>query len=99
MEVWIQEHQVDRQDPLAGETAAYHLEHKLGGSLRLLLERQSEPPASTFQPGRRAAPWRGKHLEPEGYKDPDIQRLWQGRCGAVQRNGFDQELLIFKNYR
>ena len=42
LEVRLQEHQVDRENPLRERPAAHHLEHRQSARIRLLLQRESQ---------------------------------------------------------
>ena len=77
VEVRLQEHQVDRPDPLRVRAAPYGVEHRECRRVRLLREREPRGGSSALESGSRAAP--AGDLRPSS--DTDVQRL--RRSGGV----------------
>jgi len=89
VEVWIQEHQVDREDKSGGPATSDDLERRVTGRIRLLFKRQSERRSSALESGERTANRRVQRP-----RDLDVQWLRRTSCALVRWNGFENGILI-----
>src|SRR5690606_8472986 len=95
MEVRLQEHQVDRGDPLYRAHAADRVESPATRGVWLLQQRQSGRGPSALEPEDRA-PHR-RHREPAVRRpdsDPALQRLRGAGGGALFGDGFEEMVLM-----
>src|SRR6185437_4552150 len=90
VEVWLQGHQVDREDPLHRARAADDVEPGCEARVRLLREREPGGGPPALEPGDGAAHRRG-----EAAADAAVQRL-RGRGGGALRGHGPQTVLLMK---
>ena len=91
LEIRLQEHQVDRQNPAGGKGAANHLERGEPARVRLLFERQPGGRSPALEPGKRAAARRILQAQ-----DAEVQRIRRPGGVALQRHGSEEVLLTMR---